>query len=350
MAVFASWLFFVPKTYTDFSGIPLLNRIQQPVAYGSDTIADMYEARVVLNSPRDMYTKALVDQTPAEAAAWSKAASAPYPPTALFIDAGLYWVGAKTGIGYYGMILLLAAYFHLAALYYCLKTRWYVFLLIALCGLFFSQRFAYVQDCTYLIFLAVVITALLLARRRPSAAIGLIGVAIATKLLPLFFLTNVTSMRRKQAAALTAIVLAGLVLPYFVLPNYLYIYSFQAETRGGAWRTAGAIAVTVPFSYLLWRLQRRRELDLEDLIGWSLVPCALFLAFNVNAARHLLVALLVPDKRVVRTAIAAIGIGVYTLGGGRISINSVLPLMTAALYGSLLWQLRDRDGSTLTKQ
>lgn len=179
----------------------------------------MYEARVVLNSPRDMYTKTLVDQTPEEARAWSKAASAPYPPTALFIDAGLYWIGAKTGIGYYGTILLLAAYFHLAALYYCLRTRWYVFLLVALCGLFFSQRFAYVQDCTYLIFLAVVMTALLLARRRPSMAIALTGVAIDIKLLPLFFLTKVTSMSRRQGAALTAIVLAGLILPYFVLPN-----------------------------------------------------------------------------------------------------------------------------------
>ncbi len=70
------------------------------------------------------------------------------------------------------------------------------------------------------------------------------------------------------------------------------------------------------------------------------MPFALFLAFNVNAARHLLVALLVPDKRGVGTAIAAIGICAYALSGGRISINSVLPLMTVALYGRVLWQMR----------
>ena len=345
-AVFASWLFFVPRAYIDFSTIPVLNRISQPADYGTDTIADMYEARVVLNDPRDMYTKALVEQTPEEARTWSKAASAPYPPIALLIDAGLYWIGGKSGIGYYGMILLLAAYFHLAALYYCLRTRWYVFLLIAFCGLFFSERFAYVQDCTYLIFLAIVMTALLLAKRRPSIAIGLTGLAIDVKLLPLFFLTNVTSMRRGQAAALVAIVAAGLLLPYLLLPDYLYIYSFQSETRGGLWQTVGAIAVTLPFSYLLWRLQRRGLFDLEDRIGWGLVPVALFLAFNVNAARHLLVALLVPDKHAVRTATAAMGIGIYALSSGRMSINSMLPLMTAMLYGFVVWQLRSRPGPT----
>ena len=300
---------------------------------------------MVLNNPRDMYTKALVEQAPEEARAWSKAASAPYPPTALFIDAGLYWIGAKSGIGYYGMILLLAAFFHLAALYYCLRTRWYVFLLIAICGFFFSERFAYVQDCTYLIFLAVVMTALLVARQRPSMAIGLTGLAIDIKLLPLFFLTSVTAMRRTQAVWLIAIVAAGLVLPYFLLPNYLYIYSFQSETRGGPWQTAGAIAVTVPFSYLLWRLERRQRFDLDDTIGWGLVPFAIFLAFNVNAARHLLVALLIPDKRAIRTATAAIGICLYALSGGRISINSVLPLMTAILYGWVVWQLRSSHNS-----
>ena len=338
VALFTSWLFFVPRAYIDFSDLPVLNRISQPAGYGTDTLADMYEARVVLNSPRDMYTKELVDQTPEEARAWSKAASAPYPPTALFIDAALYWIGMKSGIGYYGMILLLAAYFHVAALYYCLQTRWYVFLLMALCGFFFSERFAYVQDCTYLIFLALVITALLLAKRRPSIAVGLTGVAIDVKLLPMFFLTNLTWMRRRQAAVLIGVVAAGLVLPYFLLPNYLYIYSFQSETRGGLWQTVGAIAVTLPFSYLLWRLQRRGQFDLEDRIGWSLVPVALFLAFNVNAARHLLVALLVPDKHAMRTSTAAIGIGIYALSGGSMSINSVLPLMTAALYAYLLWR------------
>src|SRR5262245_3602201 len=49
VAVFASWLLFVPKAYIDFSTLPLIDSISQPVGYGTDTLADMYEARVVLN-------------------------------------------------------------------------------------------------------------------------------------------------------------------------------------------------------------------------------------------------------------------------------------------------------------
>jgi hypothetical protein len=61
------------------------------------------------------------------------------------------------------------------------------------------------------------------------------------------------------------------------------------------------------------------------------------------------VALLVPDKHVVRTATAAMGIGIFALSGGRMSINSILPLMTVALYGWVLWHLRARRGPRLTR-
>ena len=60
----------VPKPYLDFSSTPLLDRLRQPETYGSDTVADMYEAKVVLNDVGDMYTKAKLEQTPLEAATW----------------------------------------------------------------------------------------------------------------------------------------------------------------------------------------------------------------------------------------------------------------------------------------
>ena len=54
------------------SGTPLIGGIQRHDTYGNDTIGDGYEARVVLNDWRDMYTKARLEMTPLEAATWSK--------------------------------------------------------------------------------------------------------------------------------------------------------------------------------------------------------------------------------------------------------------------------------------
>jgi hypothetical protein len=83
----------------------------------------------------------------------------------------------------------------------------------------------------------------------------------------------------------------------------------------------------------------RRDFDLEDRIGWGLVPLAMLLAFNLNVARHLLVVLLVPDKRARRTAAAALCIATYYLSFGLMRFNSTLPLCTALLYGILLFEL-----------
>src|SRR5690242_4222586 len=79
----------VPRAYVDLSRLPLLHHITQPDDFGTDTIGDGYEAKVVLNDPRDMYTKERLAQTPTEADTWSKAASAPYPPAVLLAEAGL---------------------------------------------------------------------------------------------------------------------------------------------------------------------------------------------------------------------------------------------------------------------
>jgi hypothetical protein len=49
-------LAYVPRAYVEYARLPLLHHVQQPETYGTDTIADMYEARVVLHDWRDMYT------------------------------------------------------------------------------------------------------------------------------------------------------------------------------------------------------------------------------------------------------------------------------------------------------
>ena len=331
---------YVPRAYVDFRGVPGLGHLHQPETYGTDTIADMYEARVVLHDWRDMYTKRGVEQTALEARTWSKAASAPYPPVALLVEAGIYWLGERTGVGFYGLILALAAFFLVQVAIYCLRTRWYVFVLLAVPGIFFGYRFTYVQDSTYLIMLVAVMTALLSARRRPVVAHLLMAFAVAVKLSPVYYASNVFRMRRPVAFLFVAIIAAAFVLPYFIFENYLYIFTFQEDTKGGLGRTIGGLAASLPFAALLAYVSRRRNWDWEDRIGWGVVPVAMLLAFNLNVARHLLVVLLIPDKRALRSAAAAISVGMYYLSFGAMSINSTLPICAALLYGVLWYDVR----------
>jgi len=339
LGLVGSGLTYVPRTYLDYDAIPVLHYLSQPAEYGTDTIADMYEAKVVLHDWRDMYTKRGVPQTALEARTWSKAASAPYPPFALLIEAGIYRLGEWTGVGFYGLILGLAATFLIQAARYCLRTRWYVFPLLGVCGFYFVYRFAYVQDCTYLILLVLVMSALSLTRRAPGTADLLMAVAAGVKVSPLYYAVNLFRMRRPVAVAFVAILVLAFVVPYFLFENYLYIFTFQSEIKGGRWQTVGAMAVSVPFALLLMYVSARRDFDLEDRIGWGLVPLAMLLAFNLNVARHLLVVLLVPDKRARRTAAAALCIATYYLSFGLMRFNSTLPLCTALLYGILLFEL-----------
>jgi len=340
---------YVPRSYISYDPIPVLRYIDQPADFGTDTIADMYEAKVVLHDWRDMYTKHGVPQTELEARTWSKEASAPYPPAALLIEAAIYWIGERTGIGFYGLILMLAVTFLVEAAWYCLRTRWYVFVLLGVCGLYFGYRFTYVQDCTYIIMLVIVMTALSLARRRPQATHVLMALATAVKVSPLYYATRLAGMRRVTALAFGAVLLAGFVLPYFVLPNYLYIFSFQNELKGGWWQTVGGVTVSVPFALVLSYVAVRRQFDLEDWVGWSLVPIAMLLAFKMNVARHLLVVLLVPDKRALRTAAAAISIAAYELSFGVMRFNSTLPLCTAMLFGILILEMREVGWAVVAK-
>lgn len=304
----------VPREYVDYSGVPLLGRIEQPEAYGPDTISDMYGAKVTLNDVRDMYTKEKLAQTPIEAQTWSKEASAPYPPAALLIHAGLFAIGTATGIGFYGMIVLLAVLFLALSLVYFLKTRWYLFPLLYLNFFYLAYRFVYVQDGTYLVMLVVLVAALLAARARQAAAPLLVALATIVKLSPLYYAKNILRMQRSTALLFAAVLIGGLVLPYFVWDNYLYIYRFQNELKGGSWlNAAGALALVVPFALALWYVETRLAFDMEDQVGWGVVPFALLMAIALNTARHLLLVLLVPDKRGGRNIAAATALGVYAV-------------------------------------
>lgn len=331
----------VPRAWVDFSTIPLLNRIEQPATYGPDTLSDQYVARVILNDPADMYTRLRHEQTPEEAAVWTKEESAPYPPLVLLGDAALFALGEKTGIGFYGFILGLACLFIGLSIVYFLRTRWYLFPILYLNFAYFGYRFVYVQDNTYLMMLVVVIVALFLARAGRNACHALMALAIAMKLSPLYYVKNLRLMPRASAVLFVAILFAGLVLPYFVWDNYLYIYQFGNENKGDRWYDlAGALALALPFTALLWYVETRGHFDAEDRVGWSLVPLAIFFAVKMNAARHLMIVLLVPDKRGVRNLAAAAGLALHALFPDVIRFNSVMYITIALLIAGLCVSLR----------
>jgi hypothetical protein len=310
--------------------------------YGTDTIADMYEAKVVRHDIADMYTKETLDQTPIEAATWSKEASSPYPPATLLTLAALSACGDALGIGLYGMVSLLALVFLGLSLVYFLRTRLYLFPLLYLNFSYVGDRFFFVQDGSYLVMLTVIMGALAAARRLPWVAHALMAVAITMKLSPLYYLRHVRSMSRPVAVVFVAIVVAGLVAPYFIWDNYLYIFRYNSELKGDTLSAAGAIALAAPFAILLAHVEAKRGFDLEDLIGWSLVPFALFLAFKMNVARHLLLVLLVPDKRGLRNVAAGLALAAHYVLPSVVLLNSALPIATIILVVGLVGQLRQR--------
>jgi len=328
----------VPRHIVDFRGVPMLSSLQRHESHGNDTIADGYEARVVLNDWRDMYTKAKVAMTPREAATWTKEASAPYPPAVLLAEAGLSAVGTSMGIGFYGSILTLAIVFVVLSARYFQQTRWYLFPALYLNFVYFSERFVYVQDCSYLVMLTVVMGALHLARRgQPGHA--LVALATVMKLLPLYYVVNLGTMRRRDAMLYIAILVAGLIIPYFVWENYLYIFRYSSELKGDWDNAAAAFLVAAAFALVLRYVETRLQFDWEDRVGWSLVPLALLLALKMNVARHLLIVLLVPDKRGVRNLAAAVGLAVPVIFGR--PVNSSLGFAVLVLVTGLTYYLRE---------
>jgi len=339
---------YVPRAYVDYRHVPGLDRIEQRYeTYGTDTIADMYESKVILNDLTDMYTKRRLDQTPAEAATWTKEASSPYPPAVLLMNAGLYEFGQWVQIGYYGMVLVVASLFVGLSAMYFLSTRWYLFPLLYLNFSFFAYRFVYVQDGSYLLMLIVVIAALFLSRRWPSACHLLMALAITMKVSPLYYAKNVVTMAPRVAIAFILVLVAGLVLPYFVWENYLYIYRFNHELKGGLDGTLGAFLVVVPFALVLWYVETRTDLDLEDRLGWAMVPVALFFAIKMNVARHLILVLLVPDRRGGRNVALGLAMACHYLAPSIVLLNSVLPIAAALLGVVLIGHLREIGWGTV---
>src|SRR5688572_5429556 len=338
----------VPRAYVDYARVPLLSGVRQHDTYGTDTIGNSYVAKVVLNDPLDMYTKARLEQTPLEQATWTREQSAPYPPAALLAAAGLYATGAATGIGFYGMVVLLAALFIALSLWYFLNTRWYLFPLLYLNFAYFGHRFVYVQDDTYLAMLVVVMIALVVAKlgarsgapSRREASHVLMALAITMKLSPAAYVREILTMRRKTATIFAAILFAGFVLPYFIWDNYLTIFTFHDQVKGNIYDTIAAVALVVPFTSVLWYVETRLRFDMEDRIGWSLVPFAMFVGIKMRVARHLLIVLLVPDKRGPRNIAAAIGLALHAAAPELFRLGSVLYITTVLLFAFLAYYLR----------
>lgn len=302
----------------------------------------MYGARVVLNDVTDMYTKARTDQTALEAATWTKEESAPYPPAVRLTHAAMLAIGEWTGLGFYGLTVILAAVFLTASAWYFLETRWYLFPLLYLNFGFFADRFVYVQDGSYLVMLAIVMTALLLARRgRDRIAAPLMAVATVMKLLPIYYARYVTRMPRATAWSYLGILSAGLILPYFVWDGYLGIYTFANERKDNDWLdVGGALLLAGSFTVLLWYVEKRCQFDEEDRIGWSLVPFALFAGLLANSGRHLLIALIVPDRRAGRNVAAAVAVTLHSAFPDVVRLGSTVYVAAAVLIGVLSYQAR----------
>ncbi len=327
LAVAWQSLRFVPRDVVDLSSV--VHNQQQ--TFGTDTIADAYEARVVTNDVGDMYTKRLVEQTPVEARTWSKPASSPYPPAALLVNAGLFALTGRTTTGFYLATLCLAAIFLALSLIYFARTRWYLFPLLYVNFGYFGYRFVGVQDGSYLLMLVVLIVALLLARARRQVAHLLVAFAATLKLSPLYYAVEIFRMRRWTAITFVAILVAGLVLPYFAWDNYPYIYTYGAELKGTVSMKVMAAAFALVFAVVLAYVETRLEFDMEERIGWSVVPVALFLSMGLNVARHLLLVLLVPDKRGWRNVTVAFVLGLYALSRGALTLGSVLSIAEGLL-------------------
>jgi len=196
-----------------------------------------------------------------------------------------------------------------------------------------------VQDATYLVMLTVVMAALFLARAKRSGAHALMALAIAMKVSPLFYPAEVLRMQRRDRVLFGLILAAGFLLPIVLFENYLYIFTFHDELKGRWYSSIVAGAIAVPFAIALWRAEAHMNFDAEDRVGWGLVPFALFLGFKMNVARHLLIVLLVPDKRGLRTLVVAIALLVPAVLPGLVRFNSALPIAAVLLAGVLAWYL-----------
>ena len=167
------------------------------------------------------------------------------------------------------------------------------------------------------------------------------ALAITMKLSPAAYAREMLTMRRGTAMIFAAILFAGFVLPYFIWDNYLTIFTFHDQVKGNIYDTVAAVLVVVPFTIVLWYVEARLGFDMEDRIGWSLVPFAMFVGIKMRVARHLLIVLLVPDKRGPRNITASIGLALYAAAPDVFRLGSVLYITTVLLFAFLAHYLSD---------
>jgi hypothetical protein len=82
-------------------------------------------------------------------------------------------------------------------------------------------------------------------------------------------------------------------------------------------------------------------------VGWGLVPFAMLAGMLANSGRHLLIALIVPDRRAGRNVAAAIGLALHSLLPSVVRLGSLTYLMTAMLCVVLAYQLKQIGWSTV---
>ena len=87
-------------------------------------------------------------------------------------------------------------------------------------------------------------------------------------------------------------------------------------------------------------VETRLRFDWEDRVGWSLVPAAVFLALKLNAPRHLLLVLLVPDKRGLRNVAAAVAMLAPAVAPSVVRFGSAGPVAIVILLGGLVMYLQ----------
>jgi len=112
--------------------------------------------------------------------------------------------------------------------------------------------------------------------------------------------------------------------------------------KGNIYDTIAAIALVVPFTLVLWYVEARLGFDSEDRIGWSLIPFAMFVGIKMRVARHLLIVLLVPDKRGPRNIAASVGLALHAAAPDVFRLGSVLYITTVLLFAVLahyLWRI-----------
>jgi hypothetical protein len=155
-------------------------------------------------------------------------------------------------------------------------------------------------------------------------------------------------MSRPVAWGYAAIVFAGLILPFFIWDGYAHIYAFANERKGNDWLDlAAALLLVVPFTLALWYVEDRGRFSADDRIGSSLVPFALFAALLANSGRHLLVALIVPDRRVGRNLAASVGVLLHLLLPGIVRVGAVTYVATAVLCVVLACELQQIGWTTV---